>query len=88
MYLAYLLIQPLFNLQISDEWSRGVFVIKPGDEDIHTANERRLKVRQSVSALHNSAGVEKVYSTQEYQEYLCIKLRSISGHVIWMRMNA
>ncbi|XP_035523019.1 LOW QUALITY PROTEIN: argininosuccinate lyase [Morone saxatilis] len=29
--------------QISDEWSKGVFVIKPGDEDIHTANERRLK---------------------------------------------
>ncbi|XP_027129517.1 argininosuccinate lyase [Larimichthys crocea] len=29
--------------QISEEWSRGVFVIKPGDEDIHTANERRLK---------------------------------------------
>uniref|UniRef100_A0A3P9DHV9 Argininosuccinate lyase n=1 Tax=Maylandia zebra TaxID=106582 RepID=A0A3P9DHV9_9CICH len=25
------------------QWSRGVFVIKPGDEDIHTANERRLK---------------------------------------------
>uniref|UniRef100_A0A4W6F588 Argininosuccinate lyase n=1 Tax=Lates calcarifer TaxID=8187 RepID=A0A4W6F588_LATCA len=29
--------------QISEEWSKGVFVIKPGDEDIHTANERRLK---------------------------------------------
>lgn len=29
--------------QISDEWSKGVFVIKPEDEDIHTANERRLK---------------------------------------------
>uniref|UniRef100_A0A672ZS81 Argininosuccinate lyase n=1 Tax=Sphaeramia orbicularis TaxID=375764 RepID=A0A672ZS81_9TELE len=29
--------------QISDEWSRGVFMIKPEDEDIHTANERRLK---------------------------------------------
>ncbi|AWO99793.1 putative argininosuccinate lyase [Scophthalmus maximus] len=29
--------------QISDEWTKGVFVIKPGDEDIHTANERRLK---------------------------------------------
>uniref|UniRef100_A0A3Q3E4U2 Argininosuccinate lyase n=1 Tax=Labrus bergylta TaxID=56723 RepID=A0A3Q3E4U2_9LABR len=28
--------------QISEEWSQGVFVIKPGDEDIHTANERRL----------------------------------------------
>lgn len=29
--------------QISEEWSKGAFVIKPGDEDIHTANERRLK---------------------------------------------
>ncbi|KAM3868747.1 argininosuccinate lyase-like [Diretmus argenteus] len=29
--------------QISEEWSKGTFVIKPGDEDIHTANERRLK---------------------------------------------
>ncbi|MED6267476.1 hypothetical protein CHARACLAT_012664 [Characodon lateralis] len=29
--------------QISDEWSKGVFLIKPEDEDIHTANERRLK---------------------------------------------
>lgn len=29
--------------QIYEEWSKGVFVIKPGDEDIHTANERRLK---------------------------------------------
>ncbi|XP_058483032.1 argininosuccinate lyase [Solea solea] len=29
--------------QISEEWSKGVFVIKPGDEDVHTANERRLK---------------------------------------------
>uniref|UniRef100_A0A7N6FGJ6 Argininosuccinate lyase n=1 Tax=Anabas testudineus TaxID=64144 RepID=A0A7N6FGJ6_ANATE len=29
--------------QVCDEWSKGVFVIKPGDEDIHTANERRLK---------------------------------------------
>uniref|UniRef100_A0A8C4DGC3 Argininosuccinate lyase n=1 Tax=Dicentrarchus labrax TaxID=13489 RepID=A0A8C4DGC3_DICLA len=34
--------------QISDEWSKGVFVVKPGDEDIHTANERRLKVRKSL----------------------------------------
>ncbi|XP_014827993.1 PREDICTED: argininosuccinate lyase [Poecilia mexicana] len=29
--------------QISEEWSKGAFLIKPGDEDIHTANERRLK---------------------------------------------
>ncbi|XP_042354585.1 argininosuccinate lyase [Plectropomus leopardus] len=29
--------------QVSEEWSKGVFEIKAGDEDIHTANERRLK---------------------------------------------
>uniref|UniRef100_A0A3B5LAJ5 Argininosuccinate lyase n=1 Tax=Xiphophorus couchianus TaxID=32473 RepID=A0A3B5LAJ5_9TELE len=29
--------------QISEEWSKGAFLIKPEDEDIHTANERRLK---------------------------------------------
>lgn len=29
-------------LKVSDEWAAGAFVIQPGDEDIHTANERRL----------------------------------------------
>uniref|UniRef100_A0A4W3JU62 Argininosuccinate lyase n=1 Tax=Callorhinchus milii TaxID=7868 RepID=A0A4W3JU62_CALMI len=29
--------------QIYEEWARGTFQIKAGDEDIHTANERRLK---------------------------------------------
>eukprot|EP00877_Chromochloris_zofingiensis_P009694 jgi/Chrzof1/4979/Cz15g07080.t1 len=28
--------------QVADEWRNGKFVIKQGDEDIHTANERRL----------------------------------------------
>jgi argininosuccinate lyase len=28
--------------QVYKEWESGSFVIKPGDEDIHTANERRL----------------------------------------------
>ena len=28
--------------QIKEEWQNGTFVEKPGDEDIHTANERRL----------------------------------------------
>ena len=27
---------------VHDEWARGAFVEKPSDEDIHTANERRL----------------------------------------------
>lgn len=29
--------------QIRGEWAGGTFQIRPGDEDIHTANERRLK---------------------------------------------
>ncbi len=28
--------------QVGAEWAAGEFVEKPGDEDIHTANERRL----------------------------------------------
>lgn len=46
-------------MQISEEWSKGAFVIQPGDEDIHTANERRLKVRQgsiSQGILKNKRG--------------------------------
>jgi argininosuccinate lyase len=29
-------------VQVASEWAAGSFVIKAGDEDIHTANERRL----------------------------------------------
>ena len=28
--------------QVAQEWAAGEFVIREGDEDIHTANERRL----------------------------------------------
>jgi argininosuccinate lyase len=28
--------------QVREEWAAGTFELKPGDEDIHTANERRL----------------------------------------------
>ena len=28
--------------RVGEEWAAGTFVIKSGDEDIHTANERRL----------------------------------------------
>lgn len=32
--------------QIKMEWNSATFEIKKGDEDIHTANERRLKVTE------------------------------------------
>lgn len=50
MVSMYLMMQFLI-IQIFDEWSKGAFVIKPGDEDIHTANERRLKVSSSLDNL-------------------------------------
>ncbi|KAI7837903.1 hypothetical protein COHA_008284 [Chlorella ohadii] len=28
--------------KVAEEWAAGTFEVKPGDEDIHTANERRL----------------------------------------------
>lgn len=28
--------------EVAKEWETGKFEIKPGDEDIHTANERRV----------------------------------------------
>lgn len=28
--------------RVAEEWKAGAFLVKPGDEDIHTANERRL----------------------------------------------
>lgn len=28
--------------QVSEEWKAGMFEVKAGDEDVHTANERRL----------------------------------------------
>ncbi|CAO2629818.1 Argininosuccinate lyase [Lemmus lemmus] len=30
--------------KVADEWAQGTFKLHPNDEDIHTANERRLKV--------------------------------------------
>ncbi|XP_030078238.1 argininosuccinate lyase [Microcaecilia unicolor] len=40
--------------KISEEWSKGSFVIAKGDEDIHTANERRLKelIGEAAGKLH------------------------------------
>ena len=34
----------IIYIQVEQEWRDGKFEVKHGDEDIHTANERRLKV--------------------------------------------
>ena len=35
--------------KVQEEWQTGSFQLLRGDEDIHSANERRLKVRDSPS---------------------------------------
>lgn len=45
---------PPLCLQIGEEWSQGAFVLKDGDEDIHAANERRLKVSRRPRAFAES----------------------------------
>lgn len=40
--------------KIKSEWSQNHFVIQAGDEDIHTANERRLGVNIVISYIFGS----------------------------------
>nr|CAD7428625.1 unnamed protein product [Timema monikensis] len=44
----------LEDVQIKEEWHKNIFNIEPSDEDIHTANERRLKelIGETASKLH------------------------------------
>ncbi|PIO28324.1 hypothetical protein AB205_0208220 [Aquarana catesbeiana] len=41
--------------QIHEEWSKGTFVLTKADEDIHTANERRLKENLRESSILDAA---------------------------------
>lgn len=38
--------------KVKKEWSSGQFQLQPGDEDIHTANERRLKVSWTMHVIY------------------------------------
>uniref|UniRef100_A0A2K6QGG8 Fumarate lyase N-terminal domain-containing protein n=1 Tax=Rhinopithecus roxellana TaxID=61622 RepID=A0A2K6QGG8_RHIRO len=40
--------------KVAEEWAQGTFKLSPNDEDIHTANERRLKelIGETAGKLH------------------------------------
>lgn len=38
---------------VKGEWEQGKFTVESGDEDIHTANERRLKVASFATFVQN-----------------------------------
>lgn len=40
-----------FYIQVGEEWESGTFKVESGDEDIHTANERRLKVNEQCTPM-------------------------------------
>uniref|UniRef100_A0A2K5RFF5 Argininosuccinate lyase n=1 Tax=Cebus imitator TaxID=2715852 RepID=A0A2K5RFF5_CEBIM len=45
-------IETILVNMVAEEWAQGTFKLNPNDEDIHTANERRLKVRPAGSQCH------------------------------------
>ena len=69
--------------QVASEWAAGEFVVKPGDEDIHTANERRLteligavggKLHTGRSRNDQVRGVWHLFSVHGVSSWGCIGL--------------
>ncbi|KFP78323.1 Argininosuccinate lyase, partial [Acanthisitta chloris] len=72
--------------KISEEWSKGVFGLKQSDEDIHTANERRLKVSIFVHCVcHIVLGLTVANLTQvvtDLKLFMKNSLSIISTHLL------
>ncbi|MEZ4677750.1 MAG: argininosuccinate lyase [Caldilineaceae bacterium] len=68
--------------QVADEWRRDAFVLKAGDEDIHTANERRLTELVGVVAgkLHTGRSRNDQVAT-DVRLWLRKAIRGLRGHV-------
>lgn len=68
--------------QVAHEWRSSQFLIKPSDEDIHTANERRLgEIVGSVAGkLHTGRSRNDQVAT-DMRLWLKDECRSLLGHV-------
>ncbi|EPY83527.1 argininosuccinate lyase, partial [Camelus ferus] len=60
--------------KVAEEWAQGTFKLNPNDEDIHTANERRLK-----ELIGETAG--KLHTGRSRNDQVVTDLR------LWMRRN-
>ncbi|XP_065748413.1 argininosuccinate lyase isoform X2 [Phocoena phocoena] len=60
--------------KVAEEWAQGTFKLSPNDEDIHTANERRLK-----ELIGETAG--KLHTGRSRNDQVVTDLR------LWMRQN-
>lgn len=60
--------------KVAEEWGQGTFRLHPNDEDIHTANERRLK-----ELIGDTAG--KLHTGRSRNDQVVTDLR------LWMRQS-
>ncbi|XP_078278236.1 argininosuccinate lyase-like isoform X2 [Rhinoraja longicauda] len=68
--------------KIHEEWSKGTFLIRDGDEDIHTAHERRLKelIGQTGGKLHAGRSRNDQMPT-DVRIWLREHISVVSGHL-------
>lgn len=68
--------------RVGEEWASGSFAIVEGDEDIHTANERRLSelIGPLGGKLHTGRSRNDQVAT-DYRLYLDTALETLRGHV-------
>jgi argininosuccinate lyase len=70
--------------QIAEEWKSGTFVEKENDEDIHTANERRLSEilgKEVGGKLHTGRSRNEQVAT-DMRLWLRDELRTLEGYLI------
>ena len=67
--------------KVAEEWAQGTFKLHPNDEDIHTANERRLKelIGEAAGKLHTgrSRNDQVVTDLRLWMRQTCSKLSAL-----------
>ncbi|VTJ54803.1 Hypothetical predicted protein [Marmota monax] len=72
--------------KVAEEWAQGTFKLNPNDEDIHTANERRLKelIGETAGKLHTgrSRNDQVVTDLRLWMRQTCSKLCALLWELI------
>ena len=73
---------------IAEEWKNGEFVIKPKDEDIHTAHERRLAemISPSIAGKLHTARSRNEQVTLDMKLYMkeeCLEIQKMLGALLY-----
>ncbi|XP_053411070.1 argininosuccinate lyase isoform X2 [Nycticebus coucang] len=72
--------------KVAEEWAQGTFKLNPNDEDIHTANERRLKelIGETAGKLHTgrSRNDQVVTDLRLWMRQMCSTLSALLWELI------